>query len=155
MDILDRVPPDPHRPSCLIVEDQALIGMALEAYLQDAGLRACEPIDSRAAALAWLASETPDLAILDFALRDGDCTEVAAELKRRGVPFVFYSGRNRERGLPPELQDAPWIEKPCDRPALIAALSAIAPMLFGPAGDKGERPSRPRFEPVRRPVYAA
>ena len=117
-------------PSCLIVEDQALIGMALEADLEDAGLRPSEPLRSKAAALAWLAVETPDLAILDFRLTDGDCTDVATELTRRRVPLVFYSGCPQEPGLPLELRHAPWIEKPCERTALLAALAAAAPLLF-------------------------
>ncbi len=37
--------------SCMIVEDQALIGLALEAYLEDAGLHVFEPLSSGAAAL--------------------------------------------------------------------------------------------------------
>jgi DNA-binding response OmpR family regulator len=117
-------------PSCLIAEDQALIGMALEADLEDAGLRPSEPFPSTAAALAWLAIVTPDLAILDFRLRDGDCTDLATELMRRRVPLVFYSGCPQEPGLPPELRNVPWIEKPCDRTALLAALAAAAPLLF-------------------------
>jgi hypothetical protein len=32
----------PMAPSCLIVEDQALLGLALEAYLEEMGFGMCE-----------------------------------------------------------------------------------------------------------------
>jgi DNA-binding NarL/FixJ family response regulator len=57
------------RPTCLIVEDQALIGLALEAYVEEAGFGACETFPSAAEALQWLATDTPQVAILDYAGR--------------------------------------------------------------------------------------
>jgi DNA-binding response OmpR family regulator len=120
---------------CLVVEDQALIGMAIEAYLEEIGC-AVEPLASCAAALAWLDANTPDLAVIDFMLRDGPCIDLARELKRRGVPFVIYSGYPRPISMPSELLDAPWIEKPADRADLLSALAAMAPWFptgIGPA----------------------
>ena len=56
-------------PICMIVEDQALIGLALEGYLEDLGFDMGEPLSSAAAALEWLATHTPTVAVLDFTLR--------------------------------------------------------------------------------------
>jgi hypothetical protein len=39
------------QPCCLIAEDQALIGMALEAYLEDVGILVAGPFASCAEAL--------------------------------------------------------------------------------------------------------
>ena len=132
-------------PTCLIVEDQALIGLALEAYLEEIGLAACEAFSSGAKALEWLASNTPTVAILDYALKDGPCTTLTGVLAQRGIPFVIYSGHERSIA-PPELQALPWINKPCDREALLAALTRAAPALaalHGATTQGRQSPGRP------------
>ena len=116
------------RPTCMIVEDQALIGLALEAYLEEVGFSACETLPSEAEALDWLVMNTPSAAILDYRLKDGPCTRLVRALRERSVPFVIYSGHTRDRTVP-ELEDVPWVCKPCDRAALLAALTRICPVL--------------------------
>ncbi len=115
-------------PTCMIVEDQALIGLSLEAYLEEIGFGGCETFPSGAEALRWLAKNTPTVAILDYSLRDGPCTCLVRTLQERGTPFVIYSGHRRS-AAPPELQNVPWLNKPCDRAALLAALTQAAPAL--------------------------
>src|SRR5215216_1061207 len=51
-------------PCCMIVEDQTLIGMALEAYQEDAGFSVAGPFPSCADALQWLEHNTPQVAVL-------------------------------------------------------------------------------------------
>jgi DNA-binding response OmpR family regulator len=58
-------------PICLIVEDQALIGLSLEAYLEEVGFGMCEVVPSSIDALEWLVSNTPTIVILDYSLQDG------------------------------------------------------------------------------------
>ena len=41
----------------------------------------------------------PDVAILDAALKDGPCQEVALALGKRAVPFLIYSGFSADREL--------------------------------------------------------
>src|SRR5918998_1887406 len=94
---------DAYSPLCLLIEDQALIGMALEASLEDAGFRVAGPFMSNAEALAWLETHTPDVALLDVLLKDGPCTAVARALRGRSVPFAIYSGL-KPFGRPPELE---------------------------------------------------
>ncbi len=125
-----RIPGASPQPTCMILEDQTLIALSLEAYLEEIGLGACESFASSAEALEWLGSHRPTVAILDFSLRDGPCTALACALRERGVPFVIYSGHRRD-AAPPELRDVPWLSKPCDRPALLAALTRVAPALAG------------------------
>ncbi len=62
------VGPSP-QPSCLIVEDQALIGLSLEAYLEEVGFGLCETFPSAKEALAWIGTSTPTVAILDYSLQ--------------------------------------------------------------------------------------
>jgi DNA-binding response OmpR family regulator len=63
-------------PCCMIVEDQALIGISLEAFLEEAGFSVAGPFLSCADALRWLEHNTPHVAVLDVRLRDGtrDCS---------------------------------------------------------------------------------
>jgi len=114
------------QPSCVIIEDQALIAMSLEAYFEDVGF-AVHTLSSVAQAQAWLKDNTPELAILDFMLRDGPATELAHELHSRGVPFLVYSGYARHLGVPSQLQEVPWLEKPTRREDLLNALVALPP----------------------------
>src|SRR3954467_6754360 len=87
------------KPLVLLLEDEALIALNLQDELQDAGYRIAGPFTTCAAALAWLQTATPDTAILDAALKDGPCREIALELSRREVPFLIYSGHHEDRQL--------------------------------------------------------
>jgi CheY-like chemotaxis protein len=111
---------------CLIAEDQALIGLSLEAYLADAGYEPIGPFATNDEALRSIGETVPDLALLDVLLRDGPCTPLVRELRRRGVPFAIYSGV-KPHALPPELEGVPWLEKPAAREELIRALDGLEP----------------------------
>ncbi|WP_230534543.1 response regulator [Microvirga roseola] len=102
----------------MIVEDQALIGMSLEAYLEDAGFSIAGPFLSCADALRWLEHNTPHVALLDLSLRDGTSLPIVQELKGRNTPFAIYSGLPFAASLPAELQGVPWLEKPSPREEL-------------------------------------
>jgi DNA-binding response OmpR family regulator len=115
-----------HRTRCLVAEDQALIGMAIEAYLEEVGIEVAGPFSSCTSALDWAQGETPDLALLDYKLRDGLCIELARTLIQRGVPVVFYSGLPRTADIPSDLRDVIWIEKPADRDSLLDVLVCLA-----------------------------
>ena len=119
------------QPRCMIVEDQALIGMSLEASLEDAGFEVAGVFMSNAQALHWLASNVPDLAVLDIMIKDGTSLEIARELKTRGVPFAIYSGLTQKADCPPELQNVPWLEKPVSREILVETLGLLAKLKTG------------------------
>jgi ActR/RegA family two-component response regulator len=79
------------QPYCVIIEDQALIAMSLEAYFEDVGF-AVHTLTSIAQAQAWLKDNTPELAILDFMLRDGPATQLAASF----IVAAFRSSSTRD-----------------------------------------------------------
>jgi DNA-binding NtrC family response regulator len=106
------------QPRCLVVEDQALIAMSIETYLEEAGI-AVQTVAAIAEARAWLEANTANIAIVDFMLKDGPATELAGELNRRAIPFVIYSGYPPRQSLPSELQRVPWLEKPTSRDDLL------------------------------------
>jgi DNA-binding response OmpR family regulator len=110
----------------MIVEDQALIGMSLEASLEEMGFLVEGPFMSNAQALNWLESETPDVALLDFMIKDGTSLEIARALRNRSVPFAIYSGLSPRVDCPPELHNVPWVEKPASREMLAVMLTEIA-----------------------------
>ena len=128
---------DAYSPLCLLIEDQALIGMALEATLEDAGFRVAGPFMSNAEALAWLDQHTPDLALLDVLLKDGPCTSLVRALRRRSIPFAIYSGL-RPGSRPPGLAATRWLEKPVSRMDLTSVLREIAPKRPGGASAPNE-----------------
>src|ERR687897_3176600 len=99
-------------PLVLILEDEVLIGINLQDELQDAGFRVAGPFTTCAAALEWLQTATPDAAILDAALRDGPCREIAQELGNRAVPFLIYSGYGLDQEFLAAFHHVTWIEKP-------------------------------------------
>jgi DNA-binding NtrC family response regulator len=114
-----------NEPCCMIVEDQALIGMSLEAYLEEAGFLVAGPFPSCADALQWLESNTPQVAVLDVSLTDGTALPIARELKGRNTPFAVYSGLPFSANLPEEFDDVPWLEKPAPREELTQTLARL------------------------------
>ena len=102
----------------LVAEDQAIVAMAIQDELTDAGFEVAGPFGTCAAAMDWLHRNSPDYAILDLALQDGPCTDVALELRRRGVGFAVFSG-SAQHEAEPVFAEAPWYEKPSDLRELI------------------------------------
>ena len=110
----------------LVAEDEALISVILSGDLRDEGYLIAGPFSRGDEALAWLAGDTPDLAIVDYVLRDGPCTALTRVLRERGVPFVIFSGYARSPEVRDELDDAPWFDKPASLDELLAALDELS-----------------------------
>ena len=121
------------RGTVLLLEDEALIAVALQADLEEAGYAVAGPFVACANALEWLTSHRPDLAILDTVLKDGPCKEVALTLTRQGVPFLVYSGRAEDRNNLSELASATWVEKPATTEVLLQAVAALRGRTAAPA----------------------
>jgi DNA-binding response OmpR family regulator len=113
------------RPLVLILEDEALIALNVQDELQDAGYEVAGPFSACSAALEWLRTTTPDMAILDTTLKDGHCREIALELSRREVPFLIYSGYQEDQQLLSDFQHIAWIEKPVPSGTLVQACQQV------------------------------
>jgi DNA-binding response OmpR family regulator len=109
----------------LLLEDEALIAVALQDDLEEAGYAVAGPFATCLDALAWLGSNKPDLAVLDTVLKDGPCKEVALRLTSLGVPLLVYSGLAEDMNALPELASATWIKKPATAQALLQALEGL------------------------------
>lgn len=112
--------------SILIVEDEPLIAMMLEDFLESLGHRVHGTCDNVSEALEQVGRGGFDFAILDVNLKGENVWPVATELRSKGVPFVIASGGHVDPP-PAEFAAVPLIEKPytVDRvtPAIEAALA--------------------------------
>ena len=108
----------------LIVEDEMLIAMELEALITEAGCMVCGPALSVGQALTLLNCTQPDVAILDANLNGEDAAPIAAALSARGVPFVIVTGYAAAH-MNAELQHLPRLDKPVDHARLICTLAKI------------------------------
>jgi light-regulated signal transduction histidine kinase (bacteriophytochrome)/CheY-like chemotaxis protein len=107
----------------LLVEDQMLIAMDVEAMLAEKGLDKVTTAASADEALVRLKNFAPDAAILDVNLGIATSLPVAEELRRRDIPFVFATGYGDSSVIPAELSDAPVVRKPYDADSLVDALA--------------------------------
>ncbi len=109
----------------LIVEDEPLIAMMLEDFLESLGHVVRASVDSVVEALAEVDRTQFDVAILDVNLKGENVWPVARRLHANGIPFVLASGGHVDPP-PPEFLAVPMIDKPytIDRvtPAIEAAL---------------------------------
>ncbi|TPG14551.1 response regulator [Sphingomonas oligophenolica] len=109
----------------LVVEDEPLIAMMLEDFLDVLGKLAVATVDSVATALAALDVEQVDAAILDVHLRGGEkSTAVAEALAARNIPFVFASGGNGD-GIDDRFHDRPRLQKPFTMDGVEKALAEL------------------------------
>jgi CheY-like chemotaxis protein len=96
----------------LIVEDEPLIAMMLEDFLDSLGHRVVATCDSLEDALGWATAGGFDVAIIDVQLKDGKpAWPVADRLAANGTPFVVATGGHVD---PPPAQHAhvPVLSKP-------------------------------------------
>jgi DNA-binding response OmpR family regulator len=113
--------------SILVVEDEPLIAMMLEDFLETLGHRvhaSCESVDE---AVAEAEKGGFDVAILDVNLGGENAWPVARKLREKQIPFVIATGGHVDPP-PSEFANVPVIQKPytVDRvtPALDAALES-------------------------------
>ncbi len=105
----------------LLVEDDPLVAMMIEAYLDVLGHELVGPAESVAAALNLIGSARFDTAIVDVHLANGEISaSVATALKAAATPFLVTTGHQVE--LDPAYESAPLLAKPFTLASLEAAL---------------------------------
>ena len=97
--------------SILVVEDEAMIGMMLEDFLDALGYRLHGVAGSIEEASAFARAGGFDAAILDCNLRGEKVWPVAEILTEQGIPFVFATGGSAD-DVPTSLSDRPALAKP-------------------------------------------
>lgn len=112
----------------LLVEDDAMIGQAVQAALQDASYAVDWVRDGKTAGLT-LASQHYDLVLLDLGLPGKDGLEVLADLRTQHnpVPLLVITARDgvddRIRGLDSGADD--YVLKPFEMRELLARIRAV------------------------------
>jgi len=122
-------------PRALIVEDEILIALALEAEMKDLGFDVCGLAANARQAIAMAMEDEPDLAVMDIYLngaRDG--IETARVLRDLcGVQVVFVTAYSDDEGLTERIQqqvpNAPVLTKPLYGHRLADAIAKTSEVL--------------------------
>ncbi len=115
--------------SILIVEDEPLISMMLEDFLESLGYNVAGTVETVHEALAKVEEGGFDVAIVDVHLKGEHVWPVADRLREQGIPFILATG-GHTTPPPAAHAEAPVLAKPYTidaiEPALNAACSARA-----------------------------
>ncbi|HYF23093.1 MAG TPA: response regulator [Caulobacteraceae bacterium] len=95
----------------LVVEDEAMVSMLLEDFLEDIGCTVVGPAFNLEEASTLAAAGDFDVAILDVNLGGERTFSVADRLDRDGKPFAFATGYGAA-GLRDEDEGRPVLQKP-------------------------------------------
>ena len=114
-----------NRALILIVEDEPIIALELQASIEDAGGLVIGPVGSASAALILLETCIVAAAILDVHLTDRDVTPVAEVLGARNVPIVFHSAESLPSHLRLRHPNANFYQKPIEPMVLIKRLAEM------------------------------
>ena len=109
----------------LVVEDVAILAWAVRDALVGAGAEVAGPVPSVAHALALLAEQDVDAAVLDKNLNGDSSGPVADALAARSVPFVFLTGYGSD-DADERHAGRPTLGKPLKSEALVQALIGLA-----------------------------
>ena len=109
-------------PRILVVEDEFLVAMQIEAILMRAGWRVIGSAGTLSSAVSLARKSACDAALLDVNLRGERADEVAEILFARGVPFLFVSGYGRGNLPAAFRQSVELIAKPFSDRTLVEAV---------------------------------
>jgi CheY-like chemotaxis protein len=111
----------------LVVEDEFLVSIDIEAMLKELGCEVVGPIGDLDAALEAARRQAMDVAALDMNIGGRPIAPVADALRARGIPVVFITGYGPDAGDAfARTGDAPVLAKPFTTRDLRRALRAVA-----------------------------
>ena len=114
----------------MLVDDDKHSREGYQIYLSAKGFRV-DAFEGGADALAFAASESPDLVVLDLGLPDVDGWEVARRLKSgaqtRDIPIIAFSGRSLQHEQVSALRAGcdVHLTKPCPPDRLLGAIQKL------------------------------
>lgn len=106
----------------LVAEDELIIGVDLCDTVEEAGYEVVGPYDTASSAIDSLERRTPDLAILDIRLDDGEVFPLAERLMAANVPVIFHSGEVSTKEVNGRYPQAHALAKPCPPDQIIATM---------------------------------
>lgn len=111
----------------LIAEDEALIAMMLEDFVDALDCEVAATVDTVDAALEMISPSAFDAAILDVNLKDGEPSwPIADALDAAEIPFIFTSGGDRNQP-PQKHRNKMFLTKPFSLEKLEKALHFTLP----------------------------
>lgn len=113
-------------PWVLLVQNDLWPDGMLSASLEEGGIRVAGPFNKVCEASEWLRSNTPLAAVLDVALWDGASFDLAHELRRRNVPFLFFTCWTDTEQIPCELREMTFLKKPTQTALVTRLVSQLA-----------------------------
>jgi two-component system, response regulator PdtaR len=112
------------RARVLVVEDEMLVALDLEAALRGLGYEVVGPYPRLDKAVAAARGEALDGAILDVNLNGQEVFPAADELAARGIPFLLATGY-AAAVIPECYRDRPRLKKPFARRQVAEAVTAL------------------------------
>jgi len=111
----------------LVVEDGWQLGESLKALLESMGATVDGPVATVADADRLMSERTPDVALVDFRLREGELAgDLILRLNERGISVVVISGYYKV--LPdPTVEVAAFLDKPFSHEQLLGVLGSLVP----------------------------
>lgn len=109
----------------LVVEDEPILALETHDRLVAHGAEVIGPCPSVDAALAEIAGEPPDAAVLDVNLRGVWSTPVAEALRTTGVPLILMTGYDRRHLEHFAFRSAPILSKPATAGELVRAVRGL------------------------------
>ncbi|CAN7286931.1 response regulator [Neorhizobium tomejilense] len=109
----------------LIIEDEALVSMMLEEFLEQIGCRTMATASRLDDAISKARSLPLDMALLDVNLAGEASFPVAEILTARDIPFIFVTGYG-PLGLPADMRHIPVLPKPFQMAQLVDAMRMAA-----------------------------
>lgn len=128
------------RETIMIVEDEALIAIALYDELQDAGFKVLDLTDRQDEALKVAKAGKPHLALVNISLAGGDDgIQLSEHLKAMGIPVLLISGQvSRARSAKTVAIGS--MPKPYNAPEMVTAVTYLFARLNG--GSSLPRPAQ-------------
>jgi PAS domain S-box-containing protein len=114
-----------HGLRVLLVEDELLLTMMVEAMLERAGAQVIGPAVTVMEACSLIEAQPLDVAVLDVNLAEELVTPVADLLRARGVPFLFATGYATAATIPARYRDVLCVSKPYRAERLRQALLEV------------------------------
>ena len=109
----------------LLIEDDAMISLALAETLAALGHAVCATEATEAGAVAAAAQHRPDLLIVDMSLEQGSGSAAVRRIEQAApVPHLFISGGG-QRAAPP---GAVLLVKPFRQADLVRAIERVLPL---------------------------
>ena len=116
-----------NRRIVLIVEDEALVGLVLQATLREMGYEVPRVVGAGRDAIEYARSNAVDIILMDIRLSDDMDGILAAKTINRGIPIVFHTAYTDSMTMDRAMQVNPVaiLEKPVSDARLKAVLQGV------------------------------